>query len=159
MVNGFPTSWPIPVLRPESSPAGQSVGGRSICLLNFFFPCEMQVAPSVASAQTWRRAESEQGRLSDVPLGSLPCKTLCWSLGAYAAPGASCQASGLGGVEFRAGVISRESFIPAAPHVVYFIPAWCHCRHAVTLCTMLLSGRERRVPWRNPVFELDSLPL
>lgn len=54
---------------------------------------------------------------------------------------ACCKASGLVGVEFRAGVSSRESFLPTAPCTVCFRPAWS--RHPVTVCTMLLRGRER----------------
>ena len=51
------------------------MGGRSIYLL-IFLPCERQVAPSVADAQTWRRAERERVGLSDVPRGALPCKAV-----------------------------------------------------------------------------------
>ena len=58
-------------MEPESNPTAKSLGGRSIFLL-CFLPSEMQVAPSVAEAQTWRRAEREWVRLSDVPRGALP---------------------------------------------------------------------------------------
>lgn len=73
----FLTSWPVPALQPKSNPAGKSVGGRSIYLLTFF-PCEMQVALSVAvaDAQIWRRAERERVGLSDVPRGALPREAL-----------------------------------------------------------------------------------
>ncbi|KAM6197315.1 uncharacterized protein WM294_007799 [Sarcoramphus papa] len=74
-VDGFPTSWSIPVLEPESNPTGKSVGGRRIYLF-IFLPSDMQVAPSVAKAQTWRRAERERVRLRDVLRGALPGKAV-----------------------------------------------------------------------------------
>ena len=47
------------------------MGGRRIYLF-IFLPSDMQVAPSVAKAQTWRRAERERVRLRDVLRGALP---------------------------------------------------------------------------------------
>lgn len=67
-VDGFPTSWPLPVPEPESNPTGKSAGGGSIYLL-IFFPREMQVAPSVAHAQTIGDGSFSGCLVADEPIG------------------------------------------------------------------------------------------
>ena len=80
---------------------------------------------------------------------------LCLAPAALCFSSAYSKASRLVGVELRAQVNSRASF----PGTLGFVATWCLCRHPISVCQRLRSGRARRVPCCNETFHAHSLPF